>query len=403
MLEKEFYISQLISSKIKNELSPEQEIAWNVWLAENVKHQEFVAEFYEESKFNKDLNRYVSKDKTVIWAKIATELNDKKDKSVQSSEYIERIKMSMTIKPKLSPIWIKIAVAASIVCVLGMGGYFLSQYFNPYRGVEFAAGADLKPGSNKATITLDNGKTIVLSGNKTAVLVDASKMVYNDGTNIVSDADAQVVPDQKIRELKLATPSGGQYEAVLPDGTRVWLNAASTLKFPSSFSGKDRIVTLSGEAYFNVSKDKTHPFKVRTARQEVEVLGTHFNVNSYADEPTVNTTLFEGSVKINDDILLVPGEQANLYKTGKVVVSKAGADAAAWKDGKFAFEDTDLQTVLRQLARWYDVEIVYPNGIPQESFTGYIDRNLKASDALNILTYTKVNFKIEGKKILVFK
>lgn len=388
MLEKEFYISQLISSQIKNELSPEQEVELNAWLNENIQHSLFIDELNDQSKFSTDMNRYLSKDKAAIWGRIVTGLNNNKGGTVQKKAW---------------SVWSQFAVAASIICILGVAAYFLNGHFRAVNGVQLVSGNDIRPGSNTATLILTNGKTMRLNGSKSAVVIDAEKITYNDGTNVISGAGTKAILPEKSIEMKIVTPRGGQYEAVLPDGTRVWLNAASALTFPSRFVGADRIVTLSGEAYFEVAKDKAHPFKVKTTQQEVEVLGTHFNLNSYTDEPTTNTTLFEGSVKINGQVVLEPGQQANLYRTGKVMVSAAAADAAAWKTGKFVFEDTDLETILRQLARWYDVDIVYPNGIPQEKFTGYIDRNLNAAEALNILKYTRVNFKIEGRKIIVIK
>jgi len=221
--------------------------------------------------------------------------------------------------------------------------------------------------------------------------------------------DNQVSSENKINTL--STAMGQTYSIVLPDGSRVWLNAASSLRYPASFSSAaERRVQLTGEGYFEVAKDKAHPFIVQTAKQDVAVLGTHFNVNAYADEPVVRTTLLEGSVKVNtkgfartNEVLLKPGLQAELNPSGSLKVTEGDPEVVAWKDGKFRFNNASLETVLRQLSRWYDVEIKYEAGVPDESFTGGISRDLKASEALEVLKYLKVNFKIEGKTIIVNK
>ena len=171
--------------------------------------------------------------------------------------------------------------------------------------------------------------------------------------------------------------------------------------YPVSFTGRgQREVTLSGEAYFEIAKDKSHPFHVKTLKQDVEVLGTHFNINSYADEPNIKTTLLEGSVKVNDAILK-PGQQS-ILAGGKIKVVPADLEeAVAWKNGLFRFENADLPTVMRQIARWYDVDIVYPAQIPAGTFTGEVYRNMTASKVLDGLGFTGVKFKIEGKKIII--
>ncbi|TKC59151.1 DUF4974 domain-containing protein [Pedobacter hiemivivus] len=387
MLEKEFYISRLISLQIKGGLTVEQETELNNWLAEKEAHRLFLEEFYDQEKFKSEIGHYLAKDKTNLWNKVIGNLDNPE---------------VVPLKNKTLLLWSRFAVAASILLVIGIAIYFLNNHGRPVADHSSAYTNDLKPGSNKATLTLADGQTVTLNNRNTGVIIAAEKLTYNDGTAVIANHNGKTALRNE-RELKINTPRGGHYEAVLPDGTHVWLNAASTLTFPSKFSGRNRKVVLRGEAYFEVAKDKQHPFIVKADQQDVEVLGTHFNVNSYRDEPTVNTTLFEGSVRINGNTLLKPGQQANLYPTGQLVVSKGSNDVIAWKDGKFKFDETPLEVVLRQFSRWYDVDIEYPNGIPKERFTGYIDKNLHASDALDILKYTKIDFKIEGKKIIVLK
>lgn len=327
------------------------------------------------------------------------------DEELDRAELLMRVKVIEQTSVKRHKLWPRIAAAASIILALSAGTYFIQYKYHHINNETVAIKQDIKPGSNGAILTLANGQKVVLAHGGSGminqqngtVLIDAgdSNLVYHSNGN---------TREQAVAYNTLETPRGHQYSVRLPDGTKVWLNAASSLKYPTSFTSlQERKVVLTGEAYFEVAKDKRHPFKVITDKQEVRVLGTHFNVNSYDDEPTVNTTLFEGSVQINGNTLLKPGQQANLYDSGKLLVSKGSESVIAWKDGKFRFEDTSMEVVLRQLSRWYDVDIIYPNGIPQEIFSGYIDRKLNASEALDILSYTGVKFKIEGKKIFVFK
>ena len=207
----------------------------------------------------------------------------------------------------------------------------------------------------------------------------------------------------------LVTPRGGQYSVLLSDGSKVWLNAASSLRFPVAFTGSERKVELTGEAYFEVEKVASMPFKVVVeGKSEVEVLGTHFSVNAYSNEATVNTTLLEGSVKvtglsIRESHILNPGEQAQVNNNGRISINK-NADteqAMAWKNGTFNFNNADLQVVFRQLSRWYDVDIKFEGLVPQRQFTGEIQRDLKLQQVLKLLEKNNVFCKLEGKTLIV--
>lgn len=262
---------------------------------------------------------------------------------------------------------------------------------------------DIAPGGNRATLTLSNGQTIQLNENKKAIITPTS-LAYDDGSKI---AQQDLTGIQTI-----TTPKGGQYQVVLPDGTKVWLNAASTLEFPAAFRLVNRTVGLSGEAYFEVAKDKAHPFIVkinspfdRAKSIEIKVLGTHFNINSYHLE--IKTTLIEGAVKVSADknlrpVLLSPGEQAT-YNGKSLFTAKADIDLEmAWKNGKIEFMDADITSIMQMLERWYDIEAVYI-GIPTKTpFTGSISRNKNISEILRLLETTgDVHFKIEGRRIKV--
>jgi transmembrane sensor len=264
---------------------------------------------------------------------------------------------------------------------------------------------DAAPGGNRATVTLGDGKTVRLDQ------AQAGVVGRQGNTRLVKSADAQLSYEssggaETVQYNILETPRGGEYKLVLPDGTKVWLNAATTLRYPTAFAGKDRVVELNGEAYFEVSADAARPFRVEVkGGQRVEVLGTHFDIMSYTDEPVAKTTLLEGSVRVRKETktaVLRPGQQARLGGDGSLVVVNADVEeAVAWKNGMFKFEEADIQQVMRQLGRWYDLDVVYLHGVPKDQFGGEMFRNVNLSKTLKILEASGVHFRIEGKKLLV--
>jgi len=197
-----------------------------------------------------------------------------------------------------------------------------------------------------------------------------------------------------------------QYHLTLADGTNVWLNAASSIKYPTAFTGNERRVEITGEAYFEVAHNKDKPFLVTTNGQTVEVLGTHFNINAYDDEIGVKTTLLEGSVKVNKNgktAMIKPGQQAIVLDNEQSIEIKEAdtEQAIAWKNGFFDFKDANIQDIMRQLSRWYDVDVRYDGKIPTRDFSGEMERSLNASQVLKLLTYSGIHFRIEGKTIIV--
>jgi transmembrane sensor len=207
----------------------------------------------------------------------------------------------------------------------------------------------------------------------------------------------------------IETPKGGQYRIDLPDGTMVWLNAGSSLRYPNRFAGQERKVALTGEAYFEVAKNKQMPFRVVSGKQVVEVLGTHFNINAYTDEASVKTTLLEGSVNVllqetHQSELLNPGQQAVVkYNGSSIVVQPVKVEeAVAWKNGYFMFVDADLESIMRQLARWYDVEVAYEGNLGSLKFGGMVSRSKSIAQTLRILELTgNVRFKVAGRRVTV--
>lgn len=314
-------------------------------------------------------------------------------------------------------------VAAAVLVLMGIGAavwFSGSPTANAVPVIAVTDPAPILPGGNKAILTLANGQHIVLdtAGNTTLAQQGATKIIkLNNGQLAYQDA-ANAVAGSATLYNTIATPSGGQYEIILPDGSHVWLNAASSLRFPAAFTGGERKVQLTGEAYFEVAKNAAMPFRVYTADRQhqehgmVEVLGTHFNVNAYEDEPSVKTTLLEGKVKVaalsvpNAPVTLSPGKQAafayGVGRASQIAVNSVDADEViAWKNGLFNFNDADIRTVMRQLARWYDVEVVYEGSLSNEVFEGEIPRNSTLTEVFKILELSAVHFKVEGRKVTV--
>ncbi|MEJ5993265.1 FecR domain-containing protein [Pedobacter sp. Du54] len=312
---------------------------------------------------------------------------------------------------KVSRLWPRVAVAASFFAVFGLSLYFYSSKSRDKVELANAKVADINPAGNKAYLTLGNGKRIALTDAGNGTIAEQT------GVQITKTADGQLVytiaenksgSSSPLEYNTIETPNGGRYEIALPDGTHVWMNAASSLKYPVSFVLlKERRVELQGEAYFQVAKDKQHPFIVKTAQQELKVLGTHFNLNSYADEQETKTTLLEGSVNVSDlnnknSEILKPGQQATL-KGGNIRVGDADIDQAlSWKNGDFVFVGEDLKAVMRQVARWYDVEIEYQGNINSSGVVSTISRTKKLSQVLKALQINQgIHFKVEGRRVLV--
>ena len=306
--------------------------------------------------------------------------------------------------------WYKQAAAALILLFIGLGTYYNFIATNDSETTVIAtpvlAKKDLPPGGNRAILTLSNGSTVVLDSTGNGFVTQQSN------TQIVKTAKGQLsytTLNQNSKELvynSVSIPRGGQYQLVLPDGTKVWLNADSSIRFPVAFVGKERKVTITGEAYFEVAKDKKKPFIVSSANMDVEVLGTHFNVSAYAEESIVKTTLLEGSVKINNkksEFYLVPGQQSQLNNSGQFSI-KNNIDVdkeIAWTKGKFQFNSNTIQEIMLQLSRWYDVEVIYQGKVSSETFSAIIKRSSNISQVLKLMEASGVKYDIEGKKIYV--
>lgn len=308
--------------------------------------------------------------------------------------------------------FIKYAAAAVLFIAVSVGYYFHKENNSVTpndHNRNLISKNDIAPGGNKATLTLGNGTKISLTDAANGELIKKSGMSITKTVEgqLVYKVSASQNSEKSSPEFNtISTPKGGQYQILLPDGSKVWLNAASSLKFPTLFTGTDRNVELNGEAYFEIAKNKNKAFTVNANGTKVLVLGTHFNVMAYEDEKEVKTTLLEGSVKLihaNDVAFLKPGQQGSITKNGgKYKVCEADmASAMAWKNGYFLFDNASLPQLMRQIARWYDVEVIYAPGLKDHEFVGEVSREYSLRKILRILELSDVTFKLEGRTLTV--
>lgn len=323
------------------------------------------------------------------------------------------------------PVWRRTKVwwvAAGTMLLMATGSYFIFSNKGAVPQTAETPKPQIKPvmpGGNKALLTLADGSVIVLDSAANGALSQQGKtivlkkqdgeLVYRSGNNGNQDAVAWNT---------ISTPRGGQYQVVLPDGTKVWLNAVSSLRFPTGFTGNERVVQLTGEAYFEVASHplasgKKMPFRVfinpspaAGDGSRVEVLGTHFNIKAYADDASINTTLLEGAVTMVSPkvrAFMKPGQQAQVAKDGQMIVDEHAdvEEAIAWKNGRFQFSNAGVETVMREISRWYDVTIAYAGKVPAEKFEGEIPRNSNITEVIKILELSNVHCKIDGRKITV--
>jgi ferric-dicitrate binding protein FerR (iron transport regulator) len=353
-----------------------------------------------------------------------TELSAEEEAALKDAMYKQIAAKVSSAKATIIPIKRKnyslVAAAAVLVTLVGAGSYFwlLKNPATPptQAGTVKTKPQDLPPGRDAATLTLADGQTIILdSANGTISKQGAATVINNNGRVSYANTGNETRP--AVVYNKVSTARGNQYQLVLADGSKVWLNSASSLRFPTSFTGDRREVELDGEGYFEIAKNAAKPFHVKTSTQDIEVLGTHFNVNAYNDETAVKTTLLEGKVKVRqwsmvngqlatgNGTFLQPGEQAVLIGNSPFRIDHSPDidQVMAWKNGWFEFDDTDIKTIMRQISRWYDVDIVYETKTDNEKYGGRISRNLNLSNILKMLENYGVHFKLERKTLTVIK
>lgn len=338
-----------------------------------------------------------------------TELSPQEEEILKAAMYSkirnELVAIPAPVVPMRRRIFIRIAAVAATLLLLVIG-------YRMFMNTDKDAGKlvaqkdpssilDLPPGKDAAVLTFDDGKQIILdSTTGTISKHDGATIINAKGLVTYSSTDKN-----EIAWHTIATSRGNQYQLVLSDGSKVFLNSASNLRFPSSFSGSTREVELtSGEAYFDIAKDAAKPFHVKTREMTVEVTGTHFNINAYSDEGPVATTLIEGMVSVNrgtESVNIKPGQQA-VFKNNNFLIAHPDINKViAWRTGFFDFDKMEISAIMRQISRWYDVDVVYEGKITTEKFGGRISKQLPLSKVLNLLEENGVKFSLEGKRLVV--
>ncbi len=334
------------------------------------------------------------------------------DKRIFQSDDIQ----SIEAKGYAVNFYVRWLVAAMLIAVSSLGYFFYNRSINKsVDSQEFVQKKEQKivPGTNQALLTLENGEVIVLNNQKDGVVSQQS------GVSVRKLKDGQLVYEMKETLTEnpvlntVSTPKGGQYQLILADGSKVWLNAASSIKFPSAFGLTERLVEITGEVYFEVASDPLKPFKVKSENQLIEVLGTRFNVNTYRDELSSKTTLIEGKVSISKltngqanlrgSRIMKPGQQATVDKNSPDIILETVdiEQSVAWKNGYFKFDKADIQTVMRQICRWYDVEAEYRGKLSTDLFAGEIKRDEDVNKVLRIFQLSNIDVQIKGRKIII--
>lgn len=360
--------------------------------------KEFLEDWIEESESNRAVFQQL-----VDQHRLASDLVELKESSTTTKDELTRFNKILD-KPKPTSIWFRLMTAAAILFTISISvwlyKFYQSDKILPTEVATTTLSGDILPGSDKATLTFEDGKVLSLVGDKKAIKVDEQGTSYMDGTSISAN---------KVQFATLTTPRKGQYRITLPDGTKVWLNAESSLRYPTKFTDKDRYVELQGEGFFDVAHDQAKPFIVASGGQQVKVLGTKFNINSYSNEPAVRTTLVSGRVELlscrdKANVILVPGQQAKLVNDGFAINSVDTEPFTAWTSNEFQFKGAALQEVLRQIERWYDVDVDY-NNIPNIKVNGTISREKKLTSvlyALEKITDLQINLS-NGRRIEIQK
>jgi len=376
-LERKFRIAYLIGHFIQEDISEEEEAELENWILESDHNMQIF----------EDLTDEVAVDGFMKWY-------SERDTERSLEEVKQRLQFS---KPsKVVSIW-KYAAAASIVILLGVGGYFLAfqeKEQSPVSRVNKTA--DISPGQYAATLTLANGKQIILTNVRDTVINQEVRI--ENGVAVYTNTDNT----PEYNEIKI--PCKGFYKLVLPDGSKAWVNSSSSIRYPTRFTGNERRISITGEAYFEVAKDATHPFIVSVNGIDVTAVGTAFNINAYANENDLRVTLTEGKIKVSNQSrteLLGPGRQISINADQWSISTVDTSPIVAWTKNQFKFKNTTIDEAMRMVERWYDAKIVYQDKVT-DHFTGTINRNVPASHLLKLLEETgQVHFQIKDDTIIV--
>lgn len=388
-------MGKLLARKLSHGLTEQEETELEQWRNQSKENQLI----YDDFLNGKDLKRYANLSKRPGDITVYRRIRRRYYHS-QSGTKVRKLPVK----------WIAIAAMLMAACMIG---YYLwqSRMVNDSLLI-----TDIDPGTNKATLVLADGSKVELSSLQEGIIISEGNIKYHDGSYVNPDSQISEPPTSDLGKLTLTVPKGGQYQVTLPDGTKVWLNAASELKYPVRFSGNIREVEVNGEAFFEVAENKAKPFRVLTRNQVVDVLGTSFNINSYPEETAVKTTLITGAAQVSvahtgmlgknknsTALKLVPGEETILSETGMIKKQQADIESAvSWKEGLIVFSGVPFDVIMRQIGRWYNVDIIYATGIPNVSFRGEMRRGVKLSVLLEFLRDSGIHFRMEeGRKLII--
>lgn len=399
-------IKELLRKHLQDELSPQEQQQLKNWTEQSDNNRLFFEQMTDSSRFDQSFRQFVhSKEKILAALK----------EQIPALQHVQE-----TTHPETSsrirqlPRW---SWAAAALLVLIAGAWLWNRTLQPQAGKSAGnlPAADIAPGKSGAVLTLANGSQVELDS------VDGGLIATQNGTTVVL-RNGQLTYDPsgktngEITYNTMSTSRGRQFDLMLPDGSRIWLNAASSVKFPTSFTGSTRRISITGEVYVEVAKNVNKPFLVDIDNKaEVEVLGTSFNINAYSNEPTITTTLITGSVRLKtktpvapsqtNNALLKPGQQASINpasNAGITINRNADTDRImAWKNGMFYFEGVDLKEIMRQLERWYDIEVEYQKEVKNVEFVGGITRDLPLSGLLKALQKSDIHFRLENRKLII--
>ena len=397
-------ISHLISKHLNDELNDEEKQELNEWVQQSEDHQRFFSQFTDEEAFAATLEEYET-GKGIVLSKIKEAIHFKEQPQTKGGMiwWLNRRRLT--------------AAAASIIIAGGaLMWWNINKKEKPVTKTAIVQPTpNRQPASEGAVLKLADGKEIILDNTQNgAVAIQGNTQVTKQGGLLsYNNKDA----GNTILYNTLSTPKGKIYKLLLADGSLVWLNAASSIRFPTAFTNDERNVEITGEVYFEVTKDPNKPFRVYfssslTGGEEregaVEVLGTHFNINAYANEDAVRTTLLEGSVKVSaisnkQSATLRPGEQVSMSQSLHLSqpVPVQTKKVMGWKDGYFSLDDLSLEALMREVERWYDVEVEYENGVPAKAFFGKVNRDLSLFDFMEGLKDWGVRFRLEGRKVII--
>jgi transmembrane sensor len=378
-------IAVLLLKRLQEGLDASETDLLNDWLSRDPHHPVLLEKFSDREYLEKTLAAY-HESKEDTWVGIDHHLS-------KSSASVRKMK------------WIS-AAAAVLLIIIGSVVYITlpkNNTKNQYAS-QISLGKELLPGTNKAILKLSDGTEVILDSlSKNISLEEGNAKIIKESNDQLAYIDQNNANNVVINTIY--TPRGGQYKLKLADGTVAWLNASSSITFPTAFAGSARNITTTGEVYLEVATDKKLPFVVNVNNQStIEVLGTSFNVNAYSDEESIKTTLLDGKIKVINsagNIILKPGQQMQADGKNNVVNNIAREEVIAWKNGYFQFNRTNLRTVMREIARWYDVEVQFQGNVPDKLFIGKIPRDVNAGEVIKSLKSIGVHFNIQGKKIIV--